>query len=79
MNNEAILQNIQEEFFRIQQDENLEQLQKDMRSAELMTLLENYMNVPILNDEVWIKFKNEHPDIAALYEEISSSRLTLWQ
>lgn len=79
MDNEAIIQNIQEKFSTIQQDENLDQFQKDIRTAELMTLLEDYMHVPILNDKTWIKFKKEHPDIAILYEELSSSRLSLWE
>lgn len=77
MNNEAILQYIEEKFSTIQQDENLEQLQKDIHTANLMTLLEDYLHVPILDSDESTAYQNSHPNIMELYEKLSSSRKSL--
>lgn len=76
MNNETIIQFVEDEFSKIQHDEDLEQFQKDMLTAKLMTMLEDYMYLLVGSYEL-SAYQNSHPDIIELYEKLSSSRKSL--
>ncbi|WP_018130181.1 hypothetical protein [Effusibacillus pohliae] len=49
--------------------------ERDIRLAELMTLMENHFRIPLWRDE---EYYRQNPDVIEFYRSVSFSRKTIW-
>ena len=55
----------------IEADNSMNQEQKDLRLAQLMTAMERKYNIPMLRNEQW---ERDNPFVIRIYREISNMR-----